>query len=248
MTTRTSKRKYRTSAEKDREVTNGIMVSRKKPKRMFREGYDRVGGYYGRYPVGGTSRAEHKFFDTTTIAGNVSTIGNIFPSLNLLPQNVSESGRVGRKCVIKSIQWQFRLKLDFVDADTVPRIGDSFRAIVYVDHQCNGSAATTTSILETADWDSFRNLSEINRYSILMDKYYSINYITMSSDGPGLMSMAAVLYPHTWSKMNCNIPLEFSSTTGALGEIRSNNIGILVISENFAVTLEGRTRVRFADP
>jgi len=48
----------------------------------------------------------------------------------------------------------------------------------------------------------------------------------------------------------CNIPIEYSGTTGAITEIRSNNIFLLASSDGQAddlVTMVGNCRVRFSD-
>jgi len=69
--------------------------------KYFRPGYDRTGGSYGRYAGRG---AELKFFDTSLsflfdTTGEVPATGQLV----LIPQGVTESTRVGRKCVIKSV-------------------------------------------------------------------------------------------------------------------------------------------------
>ena len=45
----------------------------------------------------------------------------------------------------------------------------------------------------------------------------------------------------------CNMPIEYDSTTGAITEIRSNNIGVLLLSRNGVCTFGSKFRVRFSD-
>jgi len=70
--------------------------------KYFQPGVDRTGGYYGRFAGRG---AELKFFDTAT-SFSIDTSPEVPATgqLVLIPQGVTESTRVGRKCVIRSIQ------------------------------------------------------------------------------------------------------------------------------------------------
>ncbi len=207
-------------------------------------GYVRTGGYYGRYANGG----EKKFFDTTrasftpAIAG---TIANL--SLNLIPQGVTESDRVGRKCTISKIM--IRGELTQNTTSTAADTSSIIRVIVYLDKQTNGATAAVLDILETAVEASFNNLSNSKRFKILSDQRHSL--ASPSGSGRGTtdtLSYGEMMIPYFWVKKKCNIPIEFSSTTGAIGEVRSNNIGVLVIQSPGAVNNFSYTaRVRFTD-
>ncbi len=214
-----------------------------KRRRSFAVGRDRVGGYYGRFsgPAG-----ELKFHDLTVDDAIVATAGEITPSLNLIGQGITESLRVGRKCTIKSIWWRVQFDLPKFDAIAAPNAGDTVRAIIYLDKQCNGATATVTDILNTADWRSFRNLSNQGRFTILMDKLHTVNYMQMASDGAGLVSGGATVRDYTYYK-KCNTPIEFDDTTGAITEIRSNNYGLLVIGSTNTMGMGSFFRLRFSD-
>lgn len=213
-----------------------------KRRKTFVPGRDRVGGYYGRYAG---KEGELKFFDSTTSA-TVSGSGATVNSLNQIPQGVTEQERVGRKCTVKSIWWRYTIVLPEQDAVATPADGDVVRTIIYLDKQANGAAATVTDILESANWKQFRNLANQMRFQVLMDRNHDINYMGMASDGAGIVSQSQVILGFTWYH-KCNIPIEFSSTTGVIGEIRSNNIGILLISANGVATLASNVRLRFSD-
>ncbi len=138
------------------------------------------------------------------------------------------------------------MELTEKDALATPSPGDSIRVIMYQDRQCNGATAAVTDILESADWQSFNNLSNKSRFRTLMDRSYQLNFQTLASDGAGLVSSGNFVMEDTFFK-KCNIPIEFDSTTGALTEIRSNNIGILLISQNGQVAFTSKIRLRFSD-
>ncbi len=225
----------------------GAMVVYKPPpasrkRRRFTPGVDRVGGFYGRYSGRG---GEMKFHDVDLDDANIAASA-ITATINIIGQGVTESTRVGRKCTIRRIQWRYQISLPEVDALGTPASGDTVRIILYKDKQANGATANATDILEAAVWQSFRNLANSGRFDILMDKLHNINYMGLASDGAGVVSQAAVIHNYTFFK-NCSIPIEFDNTTGAITEIRSNNIGVLLLSATQVAAFESGFRLRFSD-
>lgn len=124
--------------------------------------------------------------------------------------------------------------------------GSLFRLIMFVDKQANGATATVTDILESANIMSFRNLANSGRFIILMDRTMDMN--CNAGGGNGSTTEYGTVETYMSFNKSCNIPIEFSSTTGAITEIRSNNIGILSIaSANNTATLDSKIRIRFSD-
>ncbi len=199
-------------------------------------GYVRTGGYYG-----GT---EVKFHDVNLDDALIAATGTVTASINLIAQGTTESERDGRKCTIKKIGWNYSIILPEIDAVATAATGDTVRVIMFLDKQANGAAATTGDILESTDYQSFYNLANGSRFKIYYDKTHSINYRTLASDGAGVVSSAKVVLNSSFSKM-CNIPLEFDATTGAITEIRSNNLGVLLISQDGVATFDSKIRLRF---
>ncbi len=194
----------------------------------------------------GRSPGELKFFDLDLDEDPFLTAGAITDSINKIAQGVTEVTRVGRKCTIRSINWHFLVWLPEQDAIADPLAGDSVRIILYVDKQTNGATAAVTDLLETADWRSFRNLANVSRFNVLMDKTTSINYLALASDGAGVVSQSQVNQHGEFYK-NCTIPIEFDAGAGAITEIRSNNLGVLLISSNGTANFSSKLRVRFSD-
>ncbi len=219
----------------------------RKKRKVFVPGADRVGGYYGRYAgAGGAVSGERKFHDVDLDDNVISSGGTVTDSINKIAQGVTESQRIGRKCTIKSINWSWNINLPEVDAAATPSAADIARLIVFVDKQCNGATAAVLDILETADFNSFRNLSNSGRFQVLMDRRIDMNYMGLASDNAGVVSQAQIQHYGSFYK-NCNIPIEFDNTTGAITEIRSNNIGILVISISGNPVFKSKIRLRFSD-
>lgn len=193
-------------------------------------------GYYGRVSKKG---GEAKFFETD-VSLTPTTSGVIQNSINLIPQGVTESTRVGRKCTITKIGLRGVAEI-FGDATAG---ANQWRIIVYLDKQANGAAAGVTDILESADDKAFNNLSNSQRFVTLKDWYFRTE--AGAYDGTDYNPYGRAL---KWHK-KCSIPLEFSSTTGAITELRSNNIGILAIMEQASpgtVRLSLAARIRFTD-
>ncbi len=234
---------------KARDVAAGNVVAiyRATPKkrRRFTPGADRVGGYYGRYSGRG---AELKFHDVNHDDAVISAGGTIVPTINIIPQGVTESTRVGRKCTIKSIHWRYRINLAEQDAVATPPAGDSVRVIMYLDKQCNGATATTTGILESNSWQSFRNLANISRFQILYDKLININFNNLASDNAAVVSSTVHDQDYIFNK-KCNIPIEYdnSANDGTLTTIRTNNIGTLLLAARGNAIMVSKIRLRFSD-
>ncbi len=189
---------------------------------------------------------EVKFHDFTLTNPIVAATGEVFPSLNLIAQGATESTRIGRKCTIRSIHWRYQVSLPVQDAVAQPASADSVRIILYQDRQCNGAAAAKTDILETANFQSFTNLTESGRFILWIDKTISMNYAGMASDGAGVVSQATKFADFAYNK-SCEIPLEFDAGEGVIGEIRSNNLGVLQISKLGIAGFTSKIRLRFTD-
>lgn len=201
-------------------------------------GMTRSVGFFGRFGRGG----ELKFHDVDLDDAVVATGGTVVPTINIIPQGTSEIQRIGRKCTIRSINWRFQVQLPA--GTSTAGTADTLRVIMYLDKQANGATAAVTDILESADFQSFNNLGNKNRFRTLMDRRYDLQ-TSLSGDGTTVDS-GLVLEGDTFFK-KCNIPIEFSSTNGTITEIRSNNIGVLLISSQGVAGFVSKLRLRFSD-
>ncbi len=210
-------------------------------------GYTRRSGFYGRFnQMGNDPPGELKFLDVDLDDGVVASAGSVIASINLIPQGATESQRVGRKCTIRAISCRYRCVLPQIDAAATPGNGDTCRFIVFQDKQCNGATATVTGILESANYKSFYNLANQGRFKILEDSLIQQNFNGLASDGAGVVSSGMVQEDHIWKKA-VTIPVEFDGATGAITEIRSNNVGVLLISTAGTTNFNSKFRIRFSD-
>lgn len=229
-------RKYGTSKKRARNYAGFLKRQR---------GFVRTGGNYGRYNPGGGTGArfqELKFLDLTVDDAVIATGGTIASNtVNIIAQGTTQSERIGRKVIIKKILW--KLSLELPNSGSISAGTDTVRIILYQDLQCNGAAAVVTDILQSADVHSFRALDNSHRFRILMDKTQAINASYGAGNGTANDTGNVIRFWKFYKA--CAIPIEYSSTTGALTEIRSNNIGVLTISEKGLVGLSSFMRLRF---
>ncbi len=186
------------------------------------------------------------FIDKTGVNDKTNSIVDI-------AQGTGETNRIGRKCTITNIQVKMHI-------EHIPKSGTStaevanftdclLRCVVFLDKQCNGAAALGTELLQTDDLTSFRSLANIKRFKFLYDRTWSFNTTAIIG---GTTVFDSRLVDKTYFKrfnLKCFIPIEYSGTTGALTEIRSNNIGIAFWSAPTGrINIESsQIRVRFID-
>ncbi len=208
------------------------------PKRYRVVGPKYVGG------LGGPG--ELKFLDTAVDDAIIASGGVITPTVNVVAQGVGESARVGRKCTLRSIMWRGALSLPEGELQGAPGPGERFRLILYQDKQANGATAAALDILETVTVDAYRNLANVGRFQILFDHHTTISRLTLSHFAVNSFSFSGVQSNFNFFK-KCEIPIEFSGANGTIDEIRSNNIGLLVISDQGSGGLVSQIRLRFSD-
>ncbi len=209
----------------------------------------RKGGRWGPKRFKGKARLtyrkpsrEIKFHDLTitdAIVVNTGAIASV--SCNLIQQGTGEDERIGRKCTIKSIEWRFTLSLP--EQTNLALANDSLRIILYQDKQANGATAAVTDILEVASFLSFYNPVNQGRFRIFYDRTITLNATSGGGNGTAL-DVFAKAYQGTFSK-RCHIPLEFSTTGGVITALRSNNVGVLLISDNGLLGFDSRMRINF---
>lgn len=207
-------------------------------------GYTRSGGSYGRY--GNRARSmgflpEKKFFDTAlTFAfdttGEVPATGQ----LALIPQGDTESTRDGRKAAIESVQ--IRGSVVFAPGASATA-ADVAHMYLVLDTQANGAAAAVTDVFTSTNLaTAMLNLNNSGRFRILKHWEWALN-----SQAGVTTAYNNVIKPVEFFK-KCNIDMDWSSTTGALTEIRSNNLFLIAGTAGTTddlVSFGGTCRLRF---
>ncbi len=205
----------------------------------------RISGYVAR-PRAMATVGELKFHDLDIDDVAIAINGTIAEdSVLTIAQGTTESERIGRKLTVKKIGWHFEIK--FLGATAIAASSDVVRVMLYLDKQTNGVAATAVGILESDNYQSFNNLSNKSRFLILMDRFYSLKSHSGSGNGTTDKFGEDVITDSFYKE--CNIPIEYdnSATTGAITTMRSNNIGVLLLSRDGGSLFASKMRIRYSD-
>ncbi len=211
------------------------MYRRRRYRRKRRYSNRRTGGWLGR---------ELKFHDEDNELQLVGTAGLIVnASFINIAQGTKQSERIGRIMTMKSLHIRYHVLMDTQTSVIVNH--DHIVLYVYLDRQCNGAAATPAQILDiVGKAQSFRNLENIQRFKILARREHTLHVTGASGDG----TTQDLFFNEKFGKIDINLgalKVYFSGTTGALSEIKSNNIGFLCISEHGRLDFSYHARVRF---
>lgn len=206
-------------------------------------GYTRRSGFYGRFSG---PNAEMKFLDTalsfapatTAVCSTTAGTGGIV----LIPAGTTESSRIGRKCTIKSIQLE--LFLSFVPAAAATASGVVNMWLIQ-DTQTNGAYPAITDVFTSGTAVSaLRELANRGRFKIYKHWEFDFNSYGGATTAYNNVSKHVNYYK------KCNVPLEYSSTTGAITELKSNSFFLAYGSTagiTTLVTVSGNSRVKFTD-
>ncbi len=192
------------------------------------------------------SMKEKKFLDSAHQFSTVSLDGEFNSTSNQLtiPQGVTESTRVGRKIMIWSVSFRFTVTVP-VGSDNQEY--DFVRIIVYKDKQCNGEIPLVTDLLESTAWNSENNLANKGRFQFLYDKKVHITHNNACYDGATISASGGQKHFQFTKYFKGGIPIEFTSTTGALSERTSNDINVMAISSQGVGSLYQKCRTRYTD-
>lgn len=183
--------------------------------------------------------SELKFLDDELVAkATIPTTGAIITeTFNHIAQGTGESQRIGRKATLTSIHLKGYIRLEAATHED--NSTDRVRVMVVQDKQANGAAATVAQVLESQDINSFRNLENTSRFHVLYDKTSALNSSASISTYTGAMSRSLAI------NIRRNIDIEYSGTSGAIAEQRSNNVFLIAISESGNSSIFYHTRTRF---
>lgn len=225
-------------------------------------GFTRTSGFYGRFSG---KAGELKFNDETGPNFTIPTTGSIWGAFCSIPQGTGESQRIGRKATFK----KFLLKgtLNIATTTHASHCHDSVRLMLVQDTQANGTLPNVGDILDGPNIRSFNNLENSNRFRTLADKMFHINTTaatasraaytedpgTAAAPNGGGYTNPAMIEEYGGNDKQISlykdfqIPVEWSGSTGATAEIRSNNILLVAISQRGVASLEFESRTRYLD-
>jgi len=230
--------KYRRSSA----VTRSARYHSRVPRRS--RGY--LGPYSGlKYTVG-------KVLQTKVLDNTVTTIGTGMPgdqqivntgfivSFNGIggagqpgvlgiAQGTAYNNRIGNNIRVVAIRGRITVKI------ITETIADQVRMIVYEDKQANGTAATWSQIMQlNTNMMSYQNWFYVDRFKILKDEICDLNPPTSV-----VADQASITFYKTFEfSLKMSKPVRYSSTTGAIAELQSINIGVGFNSVNESATIQ----------
>lgn len=206
-----------------------------------------LGGLYGS-PFVKYSELEKKFHDVSMDDSTTSDNWEVTTSMNLIAQGAQRSQRIGRKIMITSIHAHGRFYLNAQGDVTSVAGGHHCKIYLLLDTQCNGANPTTAQVFTTTnDINSFLNLHNGERFKILWKHQDTVQPTAGGSAATGAdyNGEAKIWEMH----QQVNIPIYYDSTTGAITEIKSNNLfwAYCRSASTGTVSFIWTTRIRFID-
>ena len=184
---------------------------------------------------------EQKVVDTLQANYSMDTSGTVV-LLNGVAIGTDYTDRNGRKIRVSSIQIRGFIRPS--DNGTAP---SCVRWMIVYDKQPNGALPTAGDVLRQLNGTSMLNLSNRDRFRVLVDKQYAIGGI--SDTATQAYAMSPTVYNVKWYK-SCNLDVVFDGTTSAISDLQSGSIFLLTIGTEAAATaatLQASLRIRFTD-
>lgn len=162
------------------------------------------------------------YFDTTVNVNSTTT--SSYTLLYIPTVGTGATNRLGDKTVIESIRWNFTL---FPGGSQQKSVG--VRIIMYLDTQPNG-ASPSAEILTSVSTFAHPNPDYRYRYKILRDWYIqcAATITPMNGFPPATNDNAALIQR---GLMRCAIDTQFTGTTGAIADIATGAVGVMILSD-----------------
>lgn len=223
-------------------------------------GFVRTGGFYGRFQPSGQ---ELKYHDTilqlaTGVDTGIYTSNGTTAEIDNVAQGTGANERIGRKITVKSISG--RIAFTVQDRNYIASTGVynnvQFMLWLVLDKQCNGALASPNDIFDPANtFRCLRNMQYSDRFQILNKWIIDMGVLSTSFAAGGTTVPIVVGGTKTidiYKKVN--IPIEYSNSTGATTEIRSNHLFFVWGTNGFANNtvsddspIVGGIRIRYSD-
>lgn len=192
-------------------------------------------------PISPSGLKELKYVDTAQTNYACDTTGNV-TALNLIAVGDDNTNRDGRQVTIKSVQLHGILYP--VDGTTS---ATKCRVMLVWDNAVSGALPAIGTILTTANGTTFPLVDNANRFTILVDRTYSLGVVTNVATqayamGPGAIDVE--IY------RRINSMTQYSGTTAAIASIQNGGLYLVCVGSSAANdggTLQASVRVRFSD-
>jgi len=208
------------------------------------KGYYRKVGNFGRFQ--GSGGTEYKVYDqvysgTFDSTGEVLQAGGSSTGLNVgIASGTREFNRIGAKICVKSIYVRGTLTLTGQPTDT-------YRMALVLDKQANGAYPSYSDIYNYSGNNTFDYLAPINitnseRFVVLKEWFQSLTVSAYDASSYGSTQRSFKKY------LKVDLPIDYNGTTGAITEVKSNNLLLVGASLNDDITTYSIScRLRYSD-
>ncbi len=190
---------------------------------------------------------ERKFRDIDITPVNLADTGAFLTGANALlglAQGITDNTRIGRKISLTSIHIKGRIIWNPTIADQVNRC----RLMIVLDTQANGAVpAAVTSLLTTANIDSYRNLLTGRRFKVLSDKTYVFNPLGTAETVVSATQQINLNFTKTWKKP---LKVTYNNIGATITALQNYNVfvmGISAFDTDNIITYNVQTRLRYYD-
>lgn len=176
-------------------------------------------------------------------AGQVNGQGTNPPTasgLLAIPRGNGATKRNEDMVMLKKIQ--MHLQLHKIEEQDEGEMNAMVKVAIVWDKRANGALPAVTDVFEDATVDSFNDLYNRKRFTVLFRKNFVFN---QPSSGTATDATSAAQLKYIEKNIDCNIPIQYkSSDTGVVADVVQNNIFLVWIT-NRASMITGRARFRF---
>lgn len=243
-------------AARSRTGYRGSVKIRRSAKRRYRSGYDRIGGGYGRmmavrrsgrgiasFPVATNSIDAAVSLTLTTGLGVSSSQATGAIMIGCIQGTSAVGARIGRYVILKSLEICGEIQYN---PGTTANASDVAHIFLIVDTQTNGSYPGASDVWSTTTaGNQVRNLDNTQRFKIL--KHWAVNFqATVGVPGTGANGTLGIIQKnfHKYVKLP-NILMDFASSTGAIAEVKTNNLIVGYGSSQGVCSFTGVFRCRY---
>lgn len=185
----------------------------------------RLGMRYGGYATK-MAKEEKKFLDTASAVYGCDTTGSI-TLLSGVPQNASESGRIGREIYLRSLEGRGFVVVNNTTLQTTARL------LVVFDRQPNKALPTVGDIITPIGTNGFMPDYNKKRFKVLKNIAYALDGNALTA---GQGSESSVQIADFFLKFKKPLKCEFQGATGGIGDIISGSLLFVTVGSNAAGT------------
>lgn len=227
--------------------------------RGLRAGYNRIGGFYGRFNKRPGAQ-ELKYKDIVGVQLlPVPPFGVRLTTDPAQPLDIAvgpgADQRIGRQLILKSLHIRGTIRLEANNAPS--NATDSVRILIVWDRQANGDSVQTNEFLQESfiggaivnnDIDAFKNMENSDRFKFLYDKIHNLSYKAGGLPDGGTVPVGMAVEKRVNIFRKVHIPITYDDVTQAMGgmaKIKSNHISIWAFSRHGHINMSVGIRIRF---